>query len=62
MMLTVIRYAPSQSIWEVLLKILIKSNKLRISTETVLDIYTEKFEYSLKKQERLDRTQSTANL
>ena len=62
MMLTVIRYAPSQSIWEVLLEILIKSNKLRISTETVLDIYTEKLEYSLKKQERLDRTQSTANL
>ena len=50
--MAVIRSVPSQSIWEDLFKINIKSYKLKEPTETILvfDNYTEELEYSLKEQ------------
>ena len=54
----------SQPTWEDLFKILIKVYKLKESSETILvfDNYTDKFEYSLKEEERLDRAGSTIPL
>ena len=59
----VIRSVPSQPAWEYLFKILIKSYKLKESTETILvfDNYTDELEYSLTEQERSDRAGSTAS-
>ena len=48
---------PSQPTWEDLFKILIKVNKLKKSTETILvfDNYTDELKYSLKDRIGVDR-------
>ena len=53
---------PSEPEWEDLFKILIKSQKLKESTEIilVLDNYTDELEQSLKEQERSERVESPA--
>ena len=55
---------PSPITWKDLFKILIKAYKLKESIEIILvfDNYTDELKYSLKGQERSDRTGSTAPL
>ena len=55
--MAVILSFPSQPTWEDLFKILIKVNKLKKSTETILvfDYYTDELKYSLKDRIGVDR-------